>query len=99
MRKDTWRSWLRNLWIALTGRERRREPFPRRFHSLPRLETLENRLTPTAPSVSSIVRSSPLGPNTNAVSVSYTVTFNQAVSGVDPTDFKVAATGGARAAT
>jgi hypothetical protein len=46
-----------------------------------------------APYVLSIDRTTPSGPNTNASSVTYTVIFNEAVTGVDPTDFALALTG------
>ena len=45
------------------------------------------------PSVLSINTAVPPGATTNATSVSYTVTFNQGVTGVDPTDFALARTG------
>ena len=43
-----------------------------------------------APFVQSINRTTPAGPVTNASSVSFTVTFSEAVTGVDPTDFQLA---------
>jgi hypothetical protein len=54
---------------------------PRRLK--PRLEQLEGRLVPTAPNVVSILRQAPLEPITNASSVTYAVTFNEAVTGVN----------------
>ncbi len=46
------------------------------------------------PILSSIARSVPLAPNpTNASTVTFQVTFNKPVSGVDATDFEVATTG------
>src|SRR5579862_9434358 len=45
------------------------------------------------PSVVSINRATPGGPISNASTVSFTVTFSEAVTGVDPTDFKLATTG------
>ncbi|KQM78424.1 hypothetical protein ASE76_17380 [Xylophilus sp. Leaf220] len=50
----------------------------------------------TCPTVSSIVRASPSPSAANTVT--YTVTFNQSVTGVDPSDFALAATGVAGAA-
>ncbi|WP_132053495.1 T9SS type A sorting domain-containing protein [Pseudocnuella soli] len=47
----------------------------------------------TAPVVSGIVRQSPLEQNTSATTVSFGVTFSEAVSGVDATDFTLS-TGG-----
>jgi FG-GAP-like repeat len=42
------------------------------------------------PSVASINRTTPVGPVTNASSVTYTVTFSEPVTGVDPADFQLA---------
>jgi len=47
------------------------------------------------PSVVSINRATPVGPITTAASVSFTVTFSEPVTGVDPTDFSVPTTGSA----
>ena len=47
----------------------------------------------TDPVVTSIDRTTPSGPITNASSVTYTVTFSEPVTGVDPTDFALATTG------
>ncbi len=47
----------------------------------------------TAPTVSSINRQTPVGASTNATSVIYRVTFSEAVSGVDTTDFTLTTTG------
>jgi uncharacterized protein (DUF2141 family) len=47
----------------------------------------------TPPAVQSIDRTSPAGPTTNATSVTYTVTFSEAVTGVDATDFALALNG------
>ena len=46
-----------------------------------------------APSVVSINRTSPANATTNASNVSFTVTFSEPVSGVDPTDFSIVKTG------
>ena len=48
---------------------------------------------PGRPTVTSIDRTDPAGPTTNAGTVSYTVTFSEAVTGVDPTDFALVTTG------
>ena len=45
----------------------------------------------------SINRGNPAGHATNASSVTYTVTFSEAVTGVDPADFQVVLTGTATA--
>ncbi len=48
---------------------------------------------PIDPFVQSINRTTPAGPVTNASSVSYTVTFSEAVTGVAASDFQLAMTG------
>ena len=58
----------------------------------PAFETLEDRTLPSL-SVLSINLTTPAGPITNATTVAYTVTFNEAATGVNPTDFQVATTG------
>ena len=69
----------------------------RLFHPL--FEQLEARIVPSVdPFVESISCTAPAGPNTNATSVSYTVTFSEAVTGVNAADFKLAL-GGTVAAT
>ena len=50
-----------------------------------------------APFVESINRSGPAGSTTNASTVTYTVTFSQAVTGVNASDFALALTGTATA--
>ena len=52
-----------------------------------------------APTVVSINRTTPAGPFTGSSSVTYTVTFNESVTGVDPTDFALALTGTVTATT
>jgi hypothetical protein len=49
------------------------------------------------PAVQSINRTSPPGTTAGDGSVTYTVTFSKAVTGVDPTDFQVVTTGGVAA--
>src|SRR5947207_1747373 len=68
-----------------TNREKRRTKF------IPQFEEFEGRFTPSAPSVLSISRMMPLPQFTTATSVVYAVTFDQPVSGVDASDFKVEA--------
>src|SRR5208282_2451561 len=63
------------------------------------LEQLEDRVVPTTPSVLSINRSLPVGPETNATSVAYAVTFNESVTGVASADFEVVTDGSVQAAT
>jgi hypothetical protein len=50
-------------------------------------------LLAAGPSLLSINRATPAGPNTGSATVSYTVTFSEAVTGVAASDFAVAATG------
>jgi hypothetical protein len=63
----------------------------RRANRLPPTEPLESRMLLTAPAVVSIndVLASP----TNQSTIPWTVTFNQVVAGVDPTDFVLVKTG------
>ena len=67
----------------------------RRIHGVRRvrlgLEALENRTLPSGafPFVESINRTNPAGPVTNASTVAYTVTFSEAVTGVNASDFQV----------
>jgi hypothetical protein len=62
------------------------------------LELLENRdLFSVNPLVQSINLANPASPLTNASSVAYTVTFSEAVTGVNTTDFQLAETGGVAA--
>src|SRR5437764_1284937 len=59
------------------------------------LEHLEDRSLPSNvfPYVQSITRTIPPGPTTTASSVSYNVTFNEAVTGVSASSFSLALTG------
>jgi len=94
--KHTWRQW---LWKFLGERRGVSPPWTRARRTRPRvhptLELLEARTLPSGvfPFVESINRATPLGPATNAASVSYTVNFNEAVTGVAPADFQLATTG------
>src|SRR5579862_968453 len=83
----TWRQWLQKL---VAGGNKRKSAGRRLAR--PFLETLEDRTLPSAfPFVQSIARTDP-NP-TNASTVHFTVAFSEAVTGVDPTDFRVVATG------
>jgi hypothetical protein len=93
-----WRQRLRGFWKVLGGQTARTGNGTRRLRTRLHLEELESRLVLSAPSVLSIARAAPLGPTTSASSVDYTVTFNEAVTGVDATDFHVALTGSVQAA-
>src|SRR5207253_3101321 len=53
----------------------------------------------TAPTVTSITRTTPAAATTNATSVTYTVTFSESVSGVDAADFALALSGVTASAT
>src|SRR4051812_1654408 len=60
-----------------------------------RLEALEVRVLPAAtPLVTAFFRSSPTTQDTSASSVTYGVIFNESVTGVDASDFKVTTKGG-----
>ena len=97
-------SWWRKL-VKLVGsnsgprRRRRAKSATPRLRTLPTFEQLEDRLVPTTPSVLSINRSLPLGPETNATSVAYAVTFNEPVTGVAAADFLLTTDGSVQAAT
>jgi hypothetical protein len=67
---------------------------PRRSHSL---EILEARIAPAGVTVASIVRAGGAAADTAAGSVVFTVTFSEAVTGVDATDFLVHTEGSAHA--
>ena len=85
--KHVFRRWLEKLVERRTARKNRRT---RRAH--PGVEELEDRTLPSGsfPYVQSINRTSPAGPVTNASTVSYTVTFSEAVTGVAAGDFQLA---------
>jgi len=85
--KHTWRQWLSKF----LGERGRASASSSRRRVRPTLEFLEDRTLPSgvSPFVQSIDSTTPVGPITNAARVSYTVTFNEAVTGVDPTDFKL----------
>src|SRR4051812_47965126 len=75
--------------------------FPRRGNTIrkpaegrkPLMELLEDRLTPAAPTLLSIARSSPSQAQTNASAVTFAVTFSEPVTGVDQSDFQIVTTG------
>ena len=85
--KPKWRQWLGKL---LAAGPRRKPPDRRR--TLLALEPLEDRTLPSGgfPYVESINRTSPAAADTNASSVTYTVTFNEVVTGVAASDFQLA---------
>jgi hypothetical protein len=82
-------AWLQRLSRLLARRQQRRSA------AIPlALEPLEDRTLPSAwPLVQSINRTTPADSVTNATSVTYTVTFSEPVTGVDPTDFGLTLTG------
>jgi rhamnogalacturonan endolyase len=65
---------------------------------VPNIVTSLAELPPTLPAVNSINRFSPFNQNTGAATVTFRVTFNTPVTGVDASDFTVATTGGATGA-
>jgi hypothetical protein len=76
-----------------SARRHKRNSPPPHFQA----ERLEPRqLLTVAPFVESINRTSPAGPATNASSVTYTVTFNEAVTGVSAVDFRLVTSGSLR---
>src|SRR6516164_3889071 len=94
---ERWRQRLRGFWTVLRGRTTPTDKGKRRIGIRPQLEELESRVVLSAPSVLSITRAVPVGPTTSASSVNYTVTFSEAVTGVDATDFQVVRTGSVQA--
>jgi hypothetical protein len=90
----TWQRWLRTLFESAHRLRKSRNKRPGLARLTLRLEQLESRLVPAPlPSVLSILRTSPLGPITTAASVSYTVNFNQSVTGVAVADFRLTTDG------
>src|ERR1700722_13481529 len=88
--KHNWRQWLQTVFAGKS-----KHPGRRRQSSRPVLEALEERtlLSGGSPFVESINRTAPVGPTTSAASVTYTVTFNEPVTGVDSGDFSLAVSG------
>jgi hypothetical protein len=72
--------------------------YGRRRTVVPRVELCEPRLAPAAPIVLSIERTTPAAQFTSATNVTYTVTFDQSVTGVNAADFSVATSGNLKAA-
>ena len=81
--------------IGTRRRNRRRDSVPLRRKIPAVVAMLEERvLMATDPLVTSILRAVPLSQTTSATSVSYTVTFDEAVTGVNPSDFRLTETNG-----
>jgi hypothetical protein len=87
-------------WLPLAGKSpadlkwRKAGPVPHKSSSPlyhPNFDFLEDRIVPAGPSVLSIVRGGPA--TTNASSVTYQVTFDEAVTGVDNGDFALVRSG------
>ena len=96
----TWHPWLRRCWKALAHGTRRQSKKARPVGTTLRVRELEKRLAPAAvTSVVSLLRSAPLGPTISATSVSYALTFNEAVTGVAAADFRLTESGSVQAAT
>ncbi len=81
-------SWIRHLLLSLRTNPQFKS---RRRRSRQTIEALEARMLLTTPTVVSInlVRAA----TTNATATSWTATFSESVTGVDPTDFSLAKTG------
>jgi hypothetical protein len=94
--KPTWRRWLFHVLTKRKSHTRSRRPRVQLD-----LELLENRTLPSGliPSVLAINRATPVGPETNATSVSYSVTFNESVTSVAAGDFQVTTDGATQAAS
>lgn len=94
MHLTNWRDFLKFLRPATLRRSGVRKARRGVRTSLPAIETLELRVLPTATSVLSIAaKVPPLSTGTNATNVTYGVTFDRPVAGVDATDFQVVSTG------
>ena len=85
---------LRQFIETLLRRIATRQSSGRRYRRLA-FDTLEDRTLPSGgfPYVESINRTTPTGPVTNANSLTYTVTFSEAVTGVGVGDFQLALSG------
>ena len=86
---------------AILGRAARARKITRSHRRFTMLETLEERRLfsgDAAPYVLSIARFDPVGPVADVSPVTFTATFSEAVTGVDPTDFVLAFTGSASGA-
>jgi hypothetical protein len=95
----SWRLWMRRIWRSLQGSGKGKTTPRRHVRPLPWLEQLEDRVVLTTPSLLSINRATPVGPGTNAASLTYSVLFNEPVTGVVPADFQVVTTGTVHALT
>ncbi len=92
-------SWSRALQFSRRLLSQSSQKPPQRRRTTPLfVERLETRVVP-APLVTAISRFNPAPPNTSATSVTYAVTFDNIVTGVDATDFQVTTGGSAKAST
>jgi hypothetical protein len=87
MRSCQWLKWLRMLGMKPVAPSAHRTG--RKRSTALQMETLENRLTPAAPKILSIGRLAGTPHQTNASSVTFSIAFDQPVTGVDVSDFKV----------
>jgi hypothetical protein len=94
MHFDPWRRWLNQIFRAAIQRKTpHHNDVASRFR--PSLETLEDRLVPSATTVSSIARMTPTGQFTNASSVTYLITFADATTGLAASNLSLTGTAGA----
>src|SRR5262245_19118973 len=97
---DVWSRFLSRARLALREGTHGNRSNRLRLRGTPsKMEHLESRVLPSVtPLVLAIARANPSTQQTNATSVSYSVTFNESVTGVDPTDFLVTTSGALQAA-
>lgn len=88
MKFDNWRQWLNQTFRRVQAR---RTPAVNRFR--PSLEPLEDRLVPAATTVS-ILNTTPASLTTNATSITYTVVFGAATTGLTTADLFLTGTAG-----
>ncbi len=93
MHLTKWRDFLK-LKFGSTARTKARRPHRDLLAGTAAAETLEMRVMPSATTALSVAAlSPPAGTATNATSVTYLVTFDRDVTGVDATDFQVVTSG------
>ncbi len=94
MHLTNWRDFLKFLQPVIEPRSRVRKARRGLRTSLPAVETLELRVLPTNTAVKSILAAiPPQSTGTNATNVTFAVTFDRDVVGVDASDFRVVSNG------